>query len=502
VKLFGTSGSLKTSVFAILAFLLVHPAAAQEPETPDAATSIWDALGDLAEEVEQFESGEPPDYGPVRLVTSGGAYPPGRFTGICRHYSHPSPYKNGDQWTNISVQTKFRRQRDGEWDAVGQILSGMYVGEYTECTNEDYLWLGDPADPLRGPGQYKMIVEGYEETISFSNNMTHSRGRKEIHQEIAFVIVEEPGECANAGVVITRPYDHYKISYDDSADGRLEFEAQAMVSPVDCAKDVVWSAGAIGDIEATIEPQTGDNVRISYKGLPEHNDDFGPLQISARVLGAGENREILTFFDGTAKNHPGEGSGETPNWFYYWEQTQANGGIEAHYVSSMPDCGGGIPAARYVFDDDRLYLSDKVVDSYCVRRNGVEAQGSAGIDCYAELVRHENHHRVELRSWWPVEYGLVTLNPPNCDDSITNAFKKFNGIDSDLDQVPDYIEDELNATRLCDKDNKTSCSGRPLHLTPSVRDVEMNAYDVGWLWQRGDADAEDWSECGQQWGKC
>ena len=89
MELFGTSDLLKTPVFAVLAFLLAPPLAAQEPETPDDAASIWDALGELAEEVEKFESGEPPDYGPVRMVTSGGAYPPGRFTGVCTHYARP-----------------------------------------------------------------------------------------------------------------------------------------------------------------------------------------------------------------------------------------------------------------------------------------------------------------------------------------------------------------------------------------------------------------------------
>lgn len=503
MELTGTSALLKTTVYAVLAFLLVLPVAAQDPETTDDAASIWDALGDLADEVEKYESGEPPDYGPVRLVTSGGAYPPGRFTGICRHYSHPRPYKNGDQWTNISVHTRFTHLREGKWDSVGGVGSGFTVdvGVYKECTNEDYMWLGESADPLRGPGQYKMIVEGYEQSSSYSNNMIHSQPQKRIYQEIPFVVVEEPGDCANADVVITSPYDGYKFSFDNSAEGRLEFDAQAMVSPADCADEIFWSAAAIGDIEATIKPATGEKVSIRYKGLPENNDDFGPLQISARVLGAGENRELLTFFNGTAKNHPGGGAGETPNWFYYWGQTQANGEIEAHYVPSMPDCGGGIPAARYVFDEDRIYLSDKVVNVYCVRRNGVEAQGSEGIDCYAELIRHENHHRVELHSWWPVKYGLVTLNPPSCDDFIANTFKQFNGIDSDRDQVPDYVEEALNATRHCDKDNNMSCSGRPLHLS-GVRDVEMNAYDVGWMWGRGDADIEDWSECGRQWGDC
>jgi len=483
--------------------LLVLPAAGQEPDSTDKAESIWDALNELADEVEKLESGEPPDYGPIRMVASGGAYPPGRFTGVCRHYARPETYANGDRWTTIAIRTHFFRREDGGWNGVGGLTRMHIPGIYQECSaDEDYLWLGDPADPVRGPGQYKMITRGYEEDFVVRKDVPRPLGRKEIFNEILFQIVEEPGECANAQVNILSPYDRFKVSYDDSPRGVLEFEAAAMVTPEDCADEIVWTANPIGETEAAIKPPTGNEVSVRYEGLPESNDDFGPVRFSARVLGAGETREVLAFFEEGAANHPGNRAGETPNWFYYWEQTQANGGLEAHYLSSMPDCGGGIPAARYVFDDDRLYLSDKVVSAYCVPRNGVELNGSEGIDCYAELVRHENHHRIELHSWWPVEYGLVTLNPPNCDDVLGNLFKKFHGIDSDLDQVPDHIEEALNPTRLCDKGNKRSCSGRPLHIAPGVRDVEMNAYDVGWAWQRGAARSQDWSRCGQQWGDC
>ena len=65
--------------------------------------------------------------------------------------------------------------------------------------------------------------------------------------------------------------------------------------------------------------------------------------------------------------------------------------------------------------------------------------------------------------------------------------------DTDLDMVPDVVEDRLSS-RGCDKERPLSCRGRPFGL-----DVELNAYTEGWKWPGTISDAEDWSRCGKQW---
>ena len=189
--------------------LLSFATLAQEP---DKADDIWGALSELAEEVEKFEAGEEPDYGPVRLVTSGGAYPWGRFTGVCRYYAEPRPYKKR---RSLYEPVRYHATFSGSGTENGRALADFtkldYIGRREDCSKEDYLWLGDPSDPLRGPGDYKYVVQGYEEDILYQNDMVVSQNRREIYDVINFQIVEEPGDCANAEVIISDPYDRSPV---------------------------------------------------------------------------------------------------------------------------------------------------------------------------------------------------------------------------------------------------------------------------------------------------
>ena len=238
--------------------------------------------------------------------------------------------------------------------------------------------------------------------------------------------------------------------------------------------------------------------------MAEESADFGPLQISARVLGAGETREVLVFFDPLAKNHPGEHAGATPNWFYYWGQTSAQGNFsKPEYVSKMPSCSSTDDSAmaRYMYDTDVIYMVDLAYRGSCVTRQGdvIDTGKTAeGIDCFAELIRHEDVHRVELKQWWGPFKGQAA--PAACGLSTNYIINEIADIDDDGDLVPDVIEKSLSSTRGCDPDDDKSCSGRPVVKGKSPIDVEMNAYTVGWnAWKLGHADTEDWSKCGAQW---
>lgn len=58
----------------------------------------------------------------------------------------------------------------------------------------------------------------------------------------------------------------------------------------------------------------------TYTGLPQNNTDFGSKKATLKYDGkiiADANYEV--FFSRDAANHPGQGSGIDPNWFYYWK---------------------------------------------------------------------------------------------------------------------------------------------------------------------------------------
>ena len=160
-----------------------------------------------------------------------------------------------------------------------------------------------------------------------------------------------------------------------------------------------------------------------------------------------------------------------------------------------------------MYDDDVIYMVDKVYTASCARRQGDvidSGKTATGIDCFAELIRHEGVHQVELKRWWASIPGEEA--PSMCGLGVVN---RLAGIDSDGDLVPDLIEEPLSGTRGCSPTDARSCSGRPQIVTTSRTgertvtgplDVEMNAYTIGWnAWKLGHADTEDWSKCGEQW---
>ena len=124
-----------------------------------------------------------------------------------------------------------------------------------------------------------------------------------------------------------------------------------------------------------------------------------------------------------------------------------------------------------------------------------------GIDCFAEMVRHETQHKRERHEWWGAldpkaarvgaEAACAGTLLSLCD--AWQAYKRDH--DWDLDLVPNTVEQNLASSRGCDWQDRASCSGRP----GGMIDLEMDAYNVGWGWIPGGANTEDWSRCGKQW---
>jgi len=107
--------------------------------------------------------------------------------------------------------------------------------------------------------------------------------------------------------------------------------------------------------------------------------------------------------------------------------------------------------ARYEPYTGAIYLSEKWTELGCMART--DGSQSEDIDCFAELIRHENHHRVELTQWWgPGMERYCGPAEPGCPH------------DWDLDKVPNDIEEKLGC--------------KP----EGVIDLEVNSYRVGWSW--------------------
>lgn len=306
--------------------------------------------------------------------------------------------------------------------------------------------------------------------------------------------------CAMDSIRFAGGYrDH---TFDDSKPGRLEVRASAAAwhNGQEISPELTWRLEAMGSGTA-LDPgdATGASVVLAYVGLPKLNSAFGEKTVTARVekgaCACEREARIRTFFPLAAVNHPpgdgGTGADMTraPNWYYYWMQTGARQGwgpSSFRHVPVIPaENPGDLVLARVLQDDELILLSDLIAAAGqpCTRRSagtGGAQPNAAGIDCFAEVIRHEGRHLEEYRLWWKGNWDRATIDDP------------------DMDLIPNAVEAQEPG---CSRFEKFSCTNRPF---PTVPDTELFAYYEGWRWPLGSADKEDWSCGGKQWkgGAC
>jgi hypothetical protein len=160
---------------------------------------------------------------------------------------------------------------------------------------------------------------------------------------------------------------------------------------------MAWDTGNQGGA-VTI---AGDFVtaRATYTGLPIHNSDFGLKR--ARIKYGGKliaEDDFEVFFEKNNTNHPGAGSGTTPNWFYYWRE----GNVclippDAIYQPSTTTYGYTNPTVdRYVRIGNLASTNSQgpfIFDSHDpLYGNVVGGETNHGIQCCAQIVYHELYH--------------------------------------------------------------------------------------------------------------
>jgi hypothetical protein len=160
--------------------------------------------------------------------------------------------------------------------------------------------------------------------------------------------------------------------------------------------------------------------------LPERSADFGPK--TARVYCAGVKlieQVYEVFFPCDACNHPGEGSGQTPNWFYYWLQTVTPLRDPPPRVIFFPS-----EFSFYELGTDRIHLGADIPTNrfpvYCATPQLV------GIERFGWAYVHEAWHHKSWREWW----GLATVD----EWWASYAGKDGPDGDKDSDVIPNRIE--------------------------------------------------------------
>lgn len=203
-----------------------------------------------------------------------------------------------------------------------------------------------------------------------------------------------------------------EFTYSDAKVGVLTIKLKAKVSPAECAakiqKRAKFQVAAVGDSKLTWDAANpsglptvqGDilEATVQFTGLPSKNSAFGrkkaELRIDDRVYSAAEYE---VFFPRDATNHPGTGSGVTPNWFFYWSQLTKYKNLE--YAGNAGSQGG---AAKAMVEWNYLTPRDKTkVHIYDGARLAGQSYGvgkyMSGIDRFMTVVVHENHHLDQIR---------------------------------------------------------------------------------------------------------
>lgn len=192
---------LLVCVFVMAVASLTPPATGMASQQDKSANDLLKALEALGREMEQINAGEVKEQPPIVMISESGTYPPGPYIGRCEARRAPEEKHIGDRYEVRYVSSGFfRLQEDGTWNGIGSSQPRGGVS-WEECSPDDpeinFIHLGGPGKHnIRGPGQYKLVVNGYVEQYYVKKCITVGGGpcpnqvsREEIHYEIPFEIV-------------------------------------------------------------------------------------------------------------------------------------------------------------------------------------------------------------------------------------------------------------------------------------------------------------------------
>ncbi|MFW5868111.1 MAG: PKD domain-containing protein, partial [Armatimonadota bacterium] len=121
--------------------------------------------------------------------------------------------------------------------------------------------------------------------------------------------------------------DATKMIFDASdPNGTCSLFADGTAGGILDDEGLVWELAPVIDgselTTSPADPPRGPSVVFTYAGLPSSNAEFGPAALRLThpdAPGYADSEQITIYFRGIATNHGGDGTGETPNWYYYWK---------------------------------------------------------------------------------------------------------------------------------------------------------------------------------------
>ena len=250
----------------------------------------------------------------------------------------------------------------------------------------------------------------------------------------------------NDGLPVGTPGQN-EFTYDAASPGVLTIGLEMLVKPTGTAQSVNYDGTKFSDrcFFSLPDPIVGstfawDNAHpggksspsgemvvalSTYTNLPLLNSEFGlkvaemtcdgmvPSEIDPLgAPGQEEFGEFEVFFTKDATNHLGQGSGTTPNWFFYWQQF-----IPMGRIGTLTFGGNGYGATNPVTRATSVgQLSSELNDETNHR----------GLHTFYETIAHESHHIVLWEGWWG-QGGLPQAAQDTDGDTYPDSFENTQG---------------------------------------------------------------------------
>ena len=286
------------------------------------------------------------------------------------------------------------------------------------------------------------------------------------------------------------------------------------------------------------EDEWGKEVWARISELPADNpadDEEGGLgnnTVTMDVDGVQVTAPIQIFFDRDAKNHPGDGSGTTANWYYYWGK----------FISPIASCtykDDLVPPGEcdydksYGGDSGEIYIGPEAVEpitisltshpEYWHKIKPNEQTGDwdinpilylSGIDKAWRVGVHENAHHSNVMQDWGAWDDATLIYPAGHEkagkNKLTEPFATVNEDGdwwsdawekADADGKRNYVRPPYQGVREFDHAHPMSlciASGHVHQLEWHKEDNEIPCDEIEWTVDMGDNDTKDWASPGRQ----
>jgi len=157
----------------------------------------------------------------------------------------------------------------------------------------------------------------------------------------------------------------------------------------------------------------------TFTGLPQNNTDFGSKTVRLKYDGNEvANAQFEVFFMRDETNHPGNGAGNDPNWFYYWRLAAGAQNMNLVYGGTGPERMNaktiGMTEWRWDVAPDKtkvvMYDIAKNVDEEYGANQGAEIP--TGIDAFFSCLLHEQRHLWQITTADALLGNLIAPGTP------------------------------------------------------------------------------------------